>query len=476
MFFPIGWRLLLKYWKRIILLGFAGFLFYVYAPAAASFSPVFDWEHPNTIEGFFRLVTRASYGTFRASYSSGQSFLDSILNGLTFFQYVWSDIGVFWLLILVVGVIFLFRKSRAACWFFLLYLFLFLCFFVYAGFPVCTDFSLGTLERFFIVPYQILSLFCGIGVFAVWVHLTAYWKKHKKNVHIPLWSVVGAVWIIAFLFLFRLGAGNYKKLIILRSDRTLEFFADDLLRGVPQGSVVNLTDDLSTFTMDYAYYVQKKRQDIIYINFSLLGRPHYREMLRKRYPDLIVPEALPGKTAGEYIASFIKENAKVRPVIDERTNVFLPDFWVPRGLVVMYYPDLGSIPDRSQIHTYNWYLWGQFQDLKNGALGVYRHLMLSDLFRYYAIKHLVFAQSLLLTKNLPEAQKEMESAMALVPDQVDLSIPYVTVLLEQGYCREAYPQMEKINALSVRRQEAASLSATMKELCPQWKDKLQSNL
>lgn len=468
-FFPKGRALIRTCWKRMIGLGFLGLLVYSYAPLAALHAPSFDWEHPVTLEGFFRLVTRASYGTFRASYSSGQNLMDQALNGLTFFQYALGDLTIVGLLVGLIGGIVLFWKNRTIWWFFFLYFFLYVCFFFYAGFPVCTDFSLGTLERFFIVPYQLLSLFFGIGFFGILSFLKHYWRIHKKNVHIPVWSVVGIVWVVCLLLLFRLGYGNYQKLNNLRLDRTLERFADDILMGVPQGAILNLTDDVSTFAMDYAYYVQGKRPDIIYLNFSMLGRPHYRDMLRKRHPDLILPQATAEKTAGEYIASFIRENAKVRPVIDEKTNVFLPEFWVPRGLVVMYYPDLDSIPDRGQIHEYNRYLWSRFQDLKQGTLGVYRHLMLSDLFRYYAIKHLVFAQSLLLSNTLPEAQIEMEQAMALVPDQVELSIPYVTVLLQQKHCREAYAQMERIRQYSVRTQEVASLSASMKEICPEEK-------
>jgi len=357
--------------------------------------------------------------------------------------------------------------------FFFLYLFFLLFFFFYAGFPVNSDFSLGTLERFFIVPYQAVAIGTGIGVWYVIFLLGRIWKKYARDIHISF-LIIQVLYIGIFAtFFVRQFRINYPKLILLRNDRTLEKLADDIFASVPQGSILNLSDDTSTFAVDFSYYVLKKRQDIKYILFPMFQFFSYPTWIRKNFPDVRVPETPREMAVTEYILKFLQANYPERPIVSERVDTTVPEHWVPRGLVVMYYPTLADIPDRDLILEKNVALWKSFQDPYQGVLGIYKHMMLTDVLRYYADKRLTLAQSFLLYGKTEEAEREINEAIRLYPNRAEVYLPFVTLLIDQKKCDEAYAMARRAEPYIILKKDTLLLYHTLYEKCDALKESLR---
>ena len=239
-------------WKLLTLF-FLGFCVYIYAPIASSKYPALDWEHPANLMGLFRLITRASYGTFKASYGTGESLVDRGLNLLTLWQYILKDFMFIGIIFFFIGSYMLWKKKRPYAFFFLTYFLWQFFYFFYAGFTLTSDFALGTLERFFIIPYQIFSICIGVGVWGLLDMLKFFWRSHKSEIHIPFIGIQTIVVLLALVIPLQSIKHSYGPLKALQHDTTLEKLADDIFKSTPEGSIVNLTDDTSIFAVFYAY-------------------------------------------------------------------------------------------------------------------------------------------------------------------------------------------------------------------------------
>jgi hypothetical protein len=451
-----------------------GFSFYVYAPIVSSGYPPFDWEHPATLHGFIRLITRASFGTFKASYDTGQSLIDRFLNLLTFFQYGLKDIGIFLLFFFLPGLLFLWRYKRKLFYFFGLYIFLLVFFFFYAGFPVNSDFSLGTIERFFVVPYQVICICIGIGVSYGILLLSSLWKKYARSVHIPFYIIQTIIFCIFLTFFIRQFRIQYPKLILLRNDRTLEKLADDIFASVPEGGILTLQGDTPTFAVDYAYYVLRKRPDIQYILFPMFQFSYYQTWMKKNFPEIQIPKTTGKLLYKDFLEQFLQLNFSKRPIASERIDTVISEHWVPRGLVFLYYPTLDEIPDRGQILEKNVELWKRFQDPLHGVLGTYKHMMMTDILRYYADKRFTLAQSFLLYGNMEKAENEIDEAIRLYPNRAEVYIPYINLLLERKKCEKALEMTEEAFKYIVIEKDMLSIYHHIYELCEPLRTRLET--
>ena len=452
-------------WKLLTLF-LLGFCVYIYAPIASSKYPALDWEHPANLMGLFRLITRASYGTFKASYGTGESLVDRGLNLLTLWQYILKDFMFIGIIFFFIGSYMLWKKKRPYAFFFLTYLLWQFFYFFYAGFTLTSDFALGTLERFFIIPYQIFSICIGVGVWGLLDMLKFFWRSHKSEIHIPFIGIQTIVVLLALVIPLQSIKHSYVPLKVLRHDTTLEKLADDIFKSAPEGSIVNLTDDTSIFAVFYAYYVQKKRPDIRLILFPQLQFSYYPSWIKHHYTDISIPSTPQALSYPEYLKAFLKANYKYRPICTERTDATVPEYWVPRGLLVMYYPLLEEIPPREQILAKNSSLWKSFQDPLAGVIGVYRHMMLSDVLRYYSGKRMTLAQSFLLSGNVTNAQTHMLEAVRLTPKSLELFLPYIENLLDQHACQKAYDTLAKVTNVFVNQQRYLETYHRLYDMCP----------
>ena len=405
---------------RFALLFVVGLAPYLYAPIASFFNPPFDREHAATIDGFLRLITRASYGSFRASAGTG-----GILNGLadvaTFGQYVVSDMTLAGVVFACAGLYYLWLKNKRIFSFIALYLLLLFVYFFYAGFPLLIHFHIGTLERFFIVPYQILAILFGVGV--------AFFTGKFG----PTFSFI----IYALIFLLPLGAlrAHYSQLSGLTNDRTLENYAKDVNASIPFGSIYGAYEDTTASAIDYTHYVTSQRPDIIYVNYYMLGKSYYRQQLHKRHPGLQFPEWHESTVINQYIDAFLAANSKKYAITSDIALPNISGYFIPGGLVYIYYPAMEDIPDRGLILNKNGELWKQFSDPLSGTLGKYKHLLLSDVLRLYADHALALAHVYALSGRYQESKARIFYALDReINVRTERYAPTLDVFMEHGEC------------------------------------------
>ncbi|MBU1326715.1 DUF2723 domain-containing protein [Patescibacteria group bacterium] len=420
-----------------IALFIVGFIPYIYAPIASSYNPPLDIEHPASLVGFIRLFFRASYGTFRAAgYQTGM-LIDRILNVTTFFRYAWKDFSVLGVIFIIFAVAEL-RKRHKIGTFLLLYISLQIAYLFYAGFPVLLKFNLGTLERFFIIPYQIFAVFVGIGLQSAIKIIEKIWKTDITIHIIPARGVVFLVYLICTVYLARTFMSNVEPLHASTLDRRMETYADDLLLSIPQRSIVTLREDTTASAFLYAYYVAGKRQDIAYVRLSLLDRSEYREALHVRYPDIVLPEMDKDSFLSDYQIAFFQKNFPYRPIASDLELSTTQGLWIPHGLVKMYYPTEQDVPDPVLIVQKNEYLWKNFVLPSSGELNRQGDLLLSDINRIYTTRRVSYSGILAYANSGKESLDQLRLSIESDRDnQINLFSDIVSLYINNNQCELA---------------------------------------
>lgn len=421
-----------------------GFSVYIYVPIAASFAPMIDWEHAVTLPNFFRLITRAAYGTFRASYFTGQSLIDRGLNVLTLFQYLWQDMRSIGMIFIFAGAVTLYRRERTFFYLVITYIGFLIFYLFYAGFPVGSNFALGTLERFFVIPYGVCGLLIGVGIGGVVHGITSLWRKKRIFVS----SVQMAVLFVILLCMFeviRVGRLNIFRLAPLKNDRTIETLGNDILASVPQHAILTLQDDLSIFAVQYMLYVKHVRPDIRFILFPHFAFSWNRLSYARLYPDVIFPPFDERTSTTVYIKSFLHENARVHPIVSDWNDQPDTPRWIPEGLVMRYYATGSAFPPAEKIREENIALWSTVSDPFHFALATYRHLLLSDVFRYMAKKHIAFSEWAFDHGFSDLGKQEFMRAVQMIPDQYQLFTRLISQSIAAGSCDRSYDLLSSLS-------------------------------
>jgi len=158
---------------------------YLYVFWAAWRKTPVNWNDPSNLPNFWRLITRADYGTFTASPELiGFSLKARAVQLIWYFNAVKADFTVLGVLLAVIGAVWLYFNNRLWFWFLTLaFLFSGPFFVSYASFPPVESFLLGVSERFFLTSYLFLAIFVGFGMFAVFnlfVRISSIYFKKKE--------------------------------------------------------------------------------------------------------------------------------------------------------------------------------------------------------------------------------------------------------------------------------------------------------
>ena len=421
-------------WWKAIIAGSLGLIPYIYLPIASFIGTPFDQEHASTLYGFFRLVTRASYGSFRASAGATPRLIDRMLNIFTFFQFSVRDISLIGCILICIGVIVLRKKNRTGYDYMIGCLFLWIFYFFYAGFSQLLNYQIGTLERFFVIPYQFFYIFMAIGISSVIAYLRATCvKKWMYIVSVCLCSLV----IVGF-FQQRIRT-NFQAFSFLRHDTSMETLAHDMLLSAPPGSILFLTEDTTIYTMYDALYVHRLRPDIHFIRLQLFGLPYYRAYLRKAYPDLYMPREEPNVPTATIVADFLTHNMQTFSIMSDQVPSTIDGLWLPYGLLYSYFPDKNGTLDYQALYAINTDLWKQFSPPEI-LLSYQKELpMLSDVLRVYS-QHEVNAANVavLAHQPLPAVLEPLQHALHIGINVIpEYYLPPVTLLLADARCGDA---------------------------------------
>lgn len=324
-----------------------GLSVYIYAPIAGSFNPPLDFENASTLQGFLRLVTRATYGTFKSYQGSKPDLLTQFLGMGSSFIYILLDFRVIGALFIILGLIWLYRYHRTLFVFAAVTVLCHLVFFFYINFSLINPFGAATYERFLIGYYYILVLLFGLGMQYVLSYIQSIRLSHKEL----SWIKNISFYLFGISFVFIVFISNYRTIHYVNAIHQFDSFATDILNNLPKNAILATTSDNSTFTVDYYYFVKRYRPDIKLLSVGIFNRSYYQNVLKKKYPEL----DFHGLEVNN-LAEFIRSNSKKFPVFFESPVV--SGNWVPYGLTWKYYrTDSEAKKDSSALVQANNSIW-----------------------------------------------------------------------------------------------------------------------
>jgi len=322
-FWEKKWRELeLKnYFLAVFLVG-VGFLPYLYIWQVAKTRPLMNWENPQTLQGLWRLISRASYGTFQLTQLARAVSVPTQILGIAKMQI--SSFTVLGIVLALIGLFSAFRSNRKIFFYSLFIIILMsLIFPVISGMPVTQLPEIPYLERFQIIPGIFLALLAGFGI------------RSLRRLRLLKKEFLGVIPLLILVLNF--SAVNQ------RGNFFGQYLAQDLLSDVDQNSIFIFEGDPEINTLFYNRYVLGQRKDITYIvgNLLIANQKWYLEEIKKFYPDLILPQKF--TDPHEFLVEFIvvnSENKKVFldiPSIEASLGIYI--YKKQKGLVWEFSPE-----------------------------------------------------------------------------------------------------------------------------------------
>lgn len=412
----------------LVFLFLLGLLPYLYIPFAARGNAIVNWDRAVDWKGFLHLLTRGDYGSFVANGFYGALPVHRLLQLKAYGQFLLLDFTWVGVVIAMLGLVSLGRHRRHVFW--LLFLSMLLLgpgFFFYASFPLMNRFSLGTYERFLLPSYTILSVVVGVG-FGQLIRI-------KR------------LFLILFILPLIIGSMTVWRFWGLRDDRTVDNLGEDIVKSLPQASILLLSRDTPLFVGQYVRYGLGFRSDVKLLHANRFWSMDYPATIRLRFPELVVPESEPGKFA----LDFVKANRE-RHSIYSNTTFPVDDgwFWVQQGLLYRLVPQ-DELPSLSVFVRQNDAAWDTFGDPRGGVLSRYHHLMLSDVLSVYADSRIAVGKTILRGGNTTDAKRYFREAIFYKSD-IEEQDGYTYLGLAElfdGHCDEAITAFAKARAASL---------------------------
>lgn len=443
----------LRVYMYVVLVFGVGLLPYAYVYFASRGSSMINWDNASTLPNFIRLFTRADYGTFQSGALMGQLISQRLLQVRAFIQYIYLDYHALGVFLIILGFIVAWKKEKILG---NVLVIAFLCmgplFLFYASFPILNPFTLGTLERFLLPSYLIGTICLGVGFDAVWQYLKLRTSDYPRGAR---YGVIGLWLLLSFGMAGINGASTLWRFQGLAQDQTAELFAKDYFIGLPEGSILIVSNDTTIFTTQYVRYALNFRQDVIVIQGGMLDRADYRKQISKIFPSFVVPDA----TSNLAISDVLIANAKLRPVYSNfRYRMTAGWSWVPHGLVFQLVSDEKLKSDKDTIAE-NESLWAAIHNPMNGILSRYNHLMLSDIRDVYTDARVSYAKILLNAQQEAKAEAHLLSAVTVAND-MSRSDAYTYLGLSQLFqnkCNDALKSFSAAEASSYIRDSSISM-------------------
>jgi len=259
---------------KAIILFLLGLSIYLYLPIRASYNPEINWGNPNNSERFWQHVTRASYSADAVDKnmnlvkieSSGSlekgvnPIVETVQNDVMNFTAKYINVAhknytVITVMLAVMGMYFLFRRSRkVGVFFFLLSLFysVILSHFIGLGIPKNLPMQEFITHPFYIQILMLTLILAGVAIDIIM-------KKIPAKFTVVLYGGLIAISILAIILQYPI------------QDQSNNFIAYDIakeaLENLPDGAVlISENNDNTLFPIFYLQKVEKFRPDVkIYI-------------------------------------------------------------------------------------------------------------------------------------------------------------------------------------------------------------------
>jgi len=374
LFLP-AWYFLIKKGRKLfflklkykILFLFIGSMSYLYVFFAAQNQPLFDFENAPTIGGFINLITRASFGTFKAYQNSMPSLIGSALSFISALTLIVKDFRPLGVIFILIGVVFALRKRNNLYIFLLIQAATCLFFFFYAGYMLTTLFSAATFEKFLTFVYLSLIPFFAIGLKYIYELVSAFVSKHSNKKIIQIFPKL-IFFIILIVYFNTIYQSSLSTLSLLPKTKNFNLVAQQILKSSPDKSILLINHDRLLFPMTYEYLKNEKqylKKRIYIINPSALSRSFYRKRLQALIKNLDLTYDEQEKTIDNFLNIIKINRAKYNFFTDIEIGT---ELWVPYGMLWKYIPDKKTLLSQTpKLLMENQNFWKQLKPYKLNA-------------------------------------------------------------------------------------------------------------
>ena len=340
---------------------FIGLFFYLYAPFAATNQPLFDFENASTIGGFINLITRASFGTFKAYQGSMPNLVGSVLSFVSALTLILKDFRPLGVIFILIGVIFALKRRSNIFIYLLIQAVIGLFFFFYAGYMLTSIFSAATFEKFLTFVYLSLIPFFALGIKFSYKIINAFVSKYSDKKIIQLFPKL-IISIILIAYLNTIYQSSQSTLKLLPKTKDFNLLAQQILQSTPDKSILMINHDRLLFSLVYEYLKNEKqylREQIYLVNPSALPRNFYRKRLQSQIKNINLSYDEQEKTIDNFL-NIIKTNST-------KYNFFTDieigsELWVPYGMLWRYIPDKKTLLTQTpKLLTDNQNIWKQLK-------------------------------------------------------------------------------------------------------------------
>lgn len=347
--------------------------------AAYSLAPL-SWSDPINIENMIHLITRNQYGSFQSGINYAQTIQSRLLQFPALLEFYIQDFSILGLIFALLGLGYTLKRHRNIGISLLTgFILTGPLYFFYASYFLRTPFQIATAERFLTQSYVFMSIFIGLGFFAVIeiVKKNLHTEPQKKLHSLLMYGILGVFLLLPLGFFI----SNYPKLSILKNDRTAENLGIDLLDSTEKNSILFLRADHPVFNTQYVYYALGHRNDVIPIHITNFMNGTHRRLLKDQFPDLDIK---PYDNEKKDLIEFVEKHYPDYPIFSSTPFSYIPrDFvWIPEGLVYrLYSPE--DTPTDEETYNRNSKLWESYHDPLAGSLGSYDNLMQINIAEHY---------------------------------------------------------------------------------------------
>ena len=355
------------------------------------------------------------------------------------------------LILICIGLIWLFRKNRLLSNFIIFNLLLTgPLFLFYAAFPLLGPFMGGVNERFLITNYLFLGITLSFGVYSLSIIISRILQKLIRYKE----EVVTLFVTLLFGFLpFTLFFINYPKTDMSKSDEGSNY-ARDILKSANPPGILFLSGDTTVFNTLYEHYVEGVNKDSVIIGPGRLKLQDYRIEVRRSYPNLSLSDDFTSGgiiDASKPLIDIIYDNKDKFPIYSVY-KIPVPDTyeWVHLGMVMRLYKK-GDRPDAEKLSQLIYERINNFEYDVNKTRKKYINFFTEEIMNAYADAFASNAEELAIVKDYNDAKKYFEMALENNPDSIRAAIGLGQVYSKTGNCKEA----EKIFTDVIKRNSKA---------------------
>jgi len=237
---------------KMLVFFITGISFYLFLLVRSRSHPVINWDMPDNIERFLRVILRSGYGTFKLSETGLLNLsLSAVLFKMQlFFQNISNQFTIFGFIIGIAGMAYsIIRKNTARHLLIFLFMFTGILFFLIAS-PTKDIAGIEVMKRFYLMPFVVFSIWIGIGI--KYIQEIIPFKRIKVLFVIPILFIV----IIIFAH------SNYRV-----NDRSRNYISYDygmnIFKTLDKDSTLFVEKwDETIFILSYLKTVEKVRPDV----------------------------------------------------------------------------------------------------------------------------------------------------------------------------------------------------------------------